>query len=67
MRFKTKVQKQGHIYLPKNVRETLGHELKIIPGERVAVLCSSDASKDEILASLRLIIEEIREFMQGGN
>ena len=67
MRFKTKVQRQGHIYLPKAVRENLSYELKIIPGEGVAVLCSSDSSKDKILASLGLIMEEIRRFMQGGN
>jgi bifunctional DNA-binding transcriptional regulator/antitoxin component of YhaV-PrlF toxin-antitoxin module len=66
MRFRIRVQRQGHIYLPKAVREALSHELKIIPGERVAVLCSSDASKGEILASLQLIIEEIKRFM-GGN
>jgi bifunctional DNA-binding transcriptional regulator/antitoxin component of YhaV-PrlF toxin-antitoxin module len=62
MRFKTKVQRQGHVYLPKSVRETLGYELKIIPGEHVAVLCSSDASKGEILASLQLIMQEIERF-----
>jgi bifunctional DNA-binding transcriptional regulator/antitoxin component of YhaV-PrlF toxin-antitoxin module len=67
MRFTTKVQRQGHIYVPKAIRQNLGHELKIIPGEHVAVLCSSNASKDEILASLQLIIEEIRRFMTGGN
>jgi bifunctional DNA-binding transcriptional regulator/antitoxin component of YhaV-PrlF toxin-antitoxin module len=67
MRFKTRVQRQGHVYLPKAVRETLGAEVKIIPGEQVAVLCSANNSKEKIIQSLQLIIEEIKLFMTGGD
>ena len=68
MRFRTKVQRQGHVYLPKSIREALGNELKIIPGEYVAVFCPANAEKSKILASLQLIIQEIEKFMcKGGN
>jgi bifunctional DNA-binding transcriptional regulator/antitoxin component of YhaV-PrlF toxin-antitoxin module len=61
------VQRQGHIYLPKAVRETLGTEVKIIPGEQVAVLYSANNSKEKIIRSLQLIIQEIKLFMLGGD
>jgi hypothetical protein len=48
------------------VRETLGTEVKIIPGEQVAVLYSTNNSKDKILASLQLIMQEIEQFMCIG-
>jgi hypothetical protein len=66
MRFRIRVQRQGHIYLPKAVREALGNELKIIPGEYVAVLYPANAEKSKILASLQLIMQEIEKFMCAG-
>jgi bifunctional DNA-binding transcriptional regulator/antitoxin component of YhaV-PrlF toxin-antitoxin module len=66
MKFVVKIGAKGHIYLPKAVRQALGNEVKIIPGEHAAVLCPANGSKDKILASLQLIMQEIQQFMCAG-
>jgi bifunctional DNA-binding transcriptional regulator/antitoxin component of YhaV-PrlF toxin-antitoxin module len=58
--FKVRVGPQGHIYLPKVVREALGKELKIIPNAHAAAIYSENAQPQAIIVSLQLIIQDLK-------
>jgi hypothetical protein len=58
--FKVRVGPQGHIYLPKVVREALGKELKIIPNAHAAAIYPANAQPQAIIASLQLIIQDLK-------
>jgi bifunctional DNA-binding transcriptional regulator/antitoxin component of YhaV-PrlF toxin-antitoxin module len=58
--FKVRVGPQGHIYLPKVVREALGNELKIIPNAHAAAIYPENAQPQAIIVSLQLIIQDLK-------
>jgi bifunctional DNA-binding transcriptional regulator/antitoxin component of YhaV-PrlF toxin-antitoxin module len=63
--FKVRVGPQGHIYLPKVVREALGKELKIIPDAHAAAIYPADAHPQAIIVSLRLIIQDLKLHLEA--
>jgi hypothetical protein len=59
MEFNLRTGPQGHVYLPKKVREELGEYLKLLPNMNVAILYPADADLGKVIASLRLIIADL--------
>jgi hypothetical protein len=55
MRYEIKTGPQGHIYLPKQVREALGPDLVLFPNAAAAVLAPVGMSYEDILKSLEII------------
>jgi len=55
MRYEIKTGTQGHIYLPKQVREALGPNLALFPNAAAAVLAPVGMSYEDILKSLEII------------
>jgi len=60
VKYRLKANPQGQFYFPKEVREELGHELILIPNSRAGVIFPKDATFDEVLESLRVIIEDLK-------
>lgn len=58
--FELKTGPQGHIYLPKKIREVFGEKLKIMPNAHAAVLYPADADLQAVIASLQLIIRDLK-------
>jgi hypothetical protein len=59
MEFELKTTSQGHIYLSKRLRETLGTHLKLLPNTRAAVIYPFDAEPEDVIKSLRVIISDL--------
>ena len=58
--FELKTGPQGHIYLPKKIREAFGKKLKITPNAHAAAVYSADADPQAVIASLQLIIRDLK-------
>ena len=59
--FEIKVHPEQRLaYFPKIIVKELGTKLKLLPNKNVAVLYNENASPDEVLASLRIIMEELK-------
>ena len=59
MEFELKTGPQGHVYLPKRIREEFGRDLKLVPGMNVAILYPADTDLGKVVASLRVIIADL--------
>lgn len=57
--FRLKIGKQGHVYLPKRLRETLGDQMKMLPNMKAAVIYPADADPADVVKSLRVIISDL--------
>lgn len=58
--FKLKVnEKQGTVYFPKELREALGSELKVIPNAAAILLYSEGTDREDVLKSLDIIKSDI--------
>jgi len=57
---KTKMASSGQVYIPKELREPFGRELTILPNAAAAVIFRTGTNYEDILVSLRIIIEDIR-------
>jgi len=51
---------QGHVYLPKRIRETFGAKLKAVPNTKALVVYSEGTSPEEVIASLQVIISDLK-------
>jgi hypothetical protein len=60
LEFKLKTGSQGHIYFPKKIRETFGDILTLLPNLNAAVIFSEDADPEDIIKSLRVIIDDLK-------
>lgn len=60
MEFELKTGPQGHIYLPKKIRETFGEKLKFVPNAHAAAIFPVDTDPQSVIASLELIIEDLK-------
>jgi hypothetical protein len=58
--FKLKTGPQGHIYLPKKIRQTFGENLTLLPNSNAAVMFSENASPETVIRSLRVIISDLQ-------
>jgi len=57
---RTKMTGSGTIYIPKEVRDSFGAALRIIPDARAAVVFPEDAHYEDVLDSLDIIASDIR-------
>jgi hypothetical protein len=55
-----KIGPQGHIYLPKKIREVFSAKLKMMPNAHAAAIYPADANLQAVIASLQLIIEDLK-------
>jgi len=60
MDIKLKTGPQGHIYLPKQVRENWGEEYKLTPNWKAGVIYPSDANPKDVLKSLETLTTEFK-------
>lgn len=60
MEFQLRTGKQGHIYLPKRLREALGDHLKMLPNMKAAVIYPASADPADVVKSLRVIIADLQ-------
>lgn len=51
----TKFHKSGHIYIPKELREAFGREMKIIANAVAALFFPAEMSYENVLRSLEVI------------
>jgi bifunctional DNA-binding transcriptional regulator/antitoxin component of YhaV-PrlF toxin-antitoxin module len=57
---KTKMTGSGMVYIPKEVRESFGAALRIIPDARAAVVFPEGTHYQDVLDSLDIIASDIR-------
>lgn len=62
--FHTKANPQGQYYLPKEVREELGHELDLICDTKTAVIYNSETPLGLVLKSLRILSSYIENRLE---
>jgi|GEM_PF-2638535 len=60
MEYELKIGVQGHLYVPKIIREAFGENLKCVPNTRAFVLFSENTSPQQVIASLEVIISDLR-------
>lgn len=59
--FKIKVNpEQRSAYIPKELYEAFGKDLKILPNANAAILFSSNKSLDSVIKSVELLLEDLR-------
>jgi hypothetical protein len=58
--FDLKTGSQGHIYMPKILREIFGDKLKAIPNSKALVIFSEGTSPEAVIASLQVIISDLK-------
>ena len=56
---KTKITKTGVLYIPKELREAFGREMKIIANASASVFFPADANYKDVLHSLEIIMKDI--------
>lgn len=60
MDIKLKTGPQGHIYLPKQVRENWGEKYNLTPNWKAGVIYPSDADPKDVLKSLETLLSEFK-------
>ena len=60
MEYLLKIGPQGHIYLPKIVRDSFGDRMKFFPDEIAGVIYSEDAKLEDVLATIEVIVEHLK-------
>jgi hypothetical protein len=60
MEFRLKTGPQGHVYLPKKVRQAFGTEILLFPDNDAGVIYSEKAETSDVIASLEVIIQHLR-------
>lgn len=56
---KTKMTKSGVLYVHKEIRDSFGRRLRIIPNASAAVFFPQGARYEDVLASLEIITSDI--------
>jgi len=61
VKFKTTVDKNGRIYIAKPLRQSgLVNTIEILPNAKAAVIYKADTPIEDILASLKVIMADLR-------
>jgi len=58
--FDLKTGPQGHVYLPKRIRQSFGKRLKAVPNTKALVIFSENTPPEAVIASLRVIISDLK-------
>jgi len=62
IKFKTKVDKNGRIYIAKPLRQSgIINSLEILPNSKAAVIYKADTPIEDIIASLKIILANLRQ------
>jgi len=61
---KTKITKTGVLYIPKELREAFGRNMKIIANATASVFFPADADYRDVLQSLDIITKDIKHRIQ---
>ena len=57
---KTKITKTGVLYIPKELREAFGRDMKIIASVTASVFFPADADYRDVLESINIIVKDIQ-------
>lgn len=60
MEFNLKAGSQGHIYLPKRIREVFGDRMKLLPNATAAVIYPENVAPEDVIKSLQVIISDLK-------
>jgi len=60
MEYDLKTGPQGHVYLPKRIREALGEELKLLPNAEAGAIYPKNADLKRVIKSLEIIIADLK-------
>jgi hypothetical protein len=60
MEYEIKTGPQGHIYLPKRIRQAFGDKLKFLPNAHAAVLYPENVDPETVIRSLHVIISDLK-------
>jgi bifunctional DNA-binding transcriptional regulator/antitoxin component of YhaV-PrlF toxin-antitoxin module len=60
LEFELKTGSQGHVYLPKRIREAFGQKLKFLPNTYAAAVFPEDADPEAVISSLQVIISDLQ-------
>jgi len=60
VQLKTNMTRSGMVYIPKEIRDSFGRVLSIIPNARAAVIFPEGTDYDDVLRSLRIIMTDIK-------
>ncbi len=56
MEYDLKIGPQGHVYIPKKIREVFGDKLKLLPNNSAGVIYAENGNPVDVIASLRVLI-----------
>jgi bifunctional DNA-binding transcriptional regulator/antitoxin component of YhaV-PrlF toxin-antitoxin module len=62
--FKVKANPTGQYYFPKEVREELGHNLKMVCNAKAAIVYNAETSIQTVLESIDIIIRDLRHRLE---
>jgi hypothetical protein len=60
LEFKLKIGPQGHIYLPKRIRDAFGDNLTFLPNSVAAAVYPEHVDLSIVVASLQIIISDLK-------
>lgn len=60
VRYELKVTERGFVYLPKEVRESLGMDLKLAPNIAAAILFRKDVPLEKVIESVELLLKDLK-------
>jgi len=60
MEYELKTGSQGHIYIPKRIREAFGEKLNFLPNAEAGVIYPKNADLNRVVKSLQIIIADLK-------
>jgi len=67
MEFELKTGPQGHIYLPKKIRQIFGEKIKLLPDANAAAIYPENANPQAVIDSLQIIISDLKLRTKNGD
>jgi bifunctional DNA-binding transcriptional regulator/antitoxin component of YhaV-PrlF toxin-antitoxin module len=65
--FKARIDRENHLYIPKEIREQLGNEnVELLSLYKATVIYPKGANPGDIIKSLRLMIENLKLFARSA-
>ena len=56
---------QGHIYLPKKIREAFGDRLNFLPNTNAAVIYPENVKLDSVVRSVEILLADLKLRAEG--
>jgi hypothetical protein len=60
LEYNLKIGPQGHVYLPKLIRESFGDKMKFVPDALSGVIYPENAKREDVIESLEIIIQHLK-------